>query len=249
MINRNDIVDALEKGLKNQDYVYALWLEGSDGNNTVDGYSDIDIWLDVEDKYINECIIVVEKILNTISPIEFMYNMKHPHPKIEQIIYHLENTSEFLMIDFCWQLNSRDKIYFNINDKIENAKVIFDKADVIGFNEGETEDKAEKTLEVKKEVQYRFSQSVRVMKYVHRGQYLEALYAYNEYVFFSLVKYLRSIYTPDYIGFELLHISQHLPKEYVDKLIYFGQVASLNDIEIKTAEAKRWFGKLLEKYS
>lgn len=249
MINRDDIVDELKSQLINIDYIYAMWLEGSDGNNTVDKYSDIDIWLDVEDEHIKDCIELVEKILASISEIDFMYDMKHPHSKIEQRIYHIEDTSEFLMIDFCWQFHSREKIYFNINDKIENVKIIFDKADVIGFNDEQEADSTDKRHQIKEQVEYRFSQSMRVLKYVHRGQYLEALNAYNDYIFSSMVQFLRSIYTPDYVDFKLLHISQHLPKEYVDRITYFGQIASLYDIEIKTKEAKVWFDKLVKKYS
>ena len=104
-------------------------------------------------------------------------------------------------------------------------------------------------FDIKEKTQYCFSQSVRVLKYVYRGQYLEALYAYNEYVLYSLVKFLRGIYTPEYTNFKLLHISQHLPKEHMDKLIYFGQISSLDDIEVKTKEAKIWFDELLKEYN
>lgn len=48
-INREKIISDLAIGLKEVSFVYAFWLEGSDGTNTVDEYSDIDICIDVED--------------------------------------------------------------------------------------------------------------------------------------------------------------------------------------------------------
>ena len=48
-LDRNYIIDYIKKYAMSKDYVYAMWLEGADGLNQVDEYSDLDFWFDVED--------------------------------------------------------------------------------------------------------------------------------------------------------------------------------------------------------
>lgn len=48
MLNRDEIIEYLKDFAINKEYVYAMWLEGADGVNRVDEYSDIDFWFDVE---------------------------------------------------------------------------------------------------------------------------------------------------------------------------------------------------------
>ena len=48
MINREYIIQYLKDFAFSKDYVLAMWLEGADGLNQVDEYSDIDFWFDVE---------------------------------------------------------------------------------------------------------------------------------------------------------------------------------------------------------
>ena len=48
MIQREEIIDFLKIYSKDKEYVYAMWLEGADGINKVDEYSDIDFWFDVD---------------------------------------------------------------------------------------------------------------------------------------------------------------------------------------------------------
>jgi len=112
-----------------------MWLEGADASGTVDEYSDLDFWVDFEDEYENTVYEAVENALSELAQIDYKYVMKHGHPKIRQRIYHLAGSSEYLMIDFCWQLHSRAENeceYFKGNT-VETAKVIFDKAEVIRF--------------------------------------------------------------------------------------------------------------------
>lgn len=47
MIDRNYIIDYIKKYAESKEYVYAMWLEGSDGLGVVDEYSDLDFWFDV----------------------------------------------------------------------------------------------------------------------------------------------------------------------------------------------------------
>ena len=241
MIDRNIIISALKDNLINLPYINALWLEGSDGNNTVDEYSDIDIWIDFNDENESETFAAAEKILSDISPIDYKYVMDHPHPKIRQTVYHLENTNEYLMIDLCLQLHSREPYQFGKGDTIEAPLVLFDKCNVITFKEYEAPD----NNELLKECIYRYTQHSRVYKYYHRSQYLECYIYYNKYVLEPLIYLLRMIYTPAYTDYYLVHISQHIPDDMRNKLEYFAIIPTFYDIYKKITEAREWFNELL----
>lgn len=247
MVNKEEIIKKLKEKLEPMEYIYAMWLEGADASETSDAYSDIDIYVDFEDEYEEQAIEVVEKVLGEISEIDYKYVMKHGHPKLRQRIYHLKGSNEYLMIDFCWQLHSRDKKEFVYvkNDSIEAAKTIFDKTGVIQYKDYNEEAYKEYNIKRLIECKYRYSQHCRVMKYVHRGMYLEAYAYYNKYVLEPLIDVLRIVYTPAHTNYYLIHISQHIPRSQSERLEYFSQLSSLEDIKKKTAEAEIWFGELL----
>lgn len=224
-----------------------MWLEGADANGTLDDYSDIDIYIDIKDENEVEAIEAVETALSEISEVDYRYIMNHSHPKLRQRIYHLKNTSEYLMIDFCWQLHSRDRdeyIYI-LGNKIEAAKVLFDKDNIIRYKELDLEDYKEYNYNRIEECKYRYTQLCRVIKYVHRNQYPEAYAYYNRYVVNPLIDLLRLIHTPAHAHYYLIHISSHISKD--ERLEYYLKISSVEDISKKIPEAQKWFNELLDK--
>lgn len=57
----------LKTVLEPLDYIYALWLEGADANGTTDEYSDMDIYVDVEDSMEGQAWEKIEKALMQIA--------------------------------------------------------------------------------------------------------------------------------------------------------------------------------------
>ena len=246
MVTKQSLIANLKQQLEPLDYVYALWLEGSDANGTADAYSDIDLWADVADEKEQEAIASVESALRGIAPFDFCHIMTHGHPKIRQRIYHLAGMDPYLMIDFCWQLHSRPRnsYSFDPDDTIETARVIFDKDDVIRFCPRDPLSFAAANQALMSDMTYRMAQHIRVVKYVKRGLFPEAFAAYGQYVLEPLVALLRVIHTPAHTDYGLLHISNHLPQDLAARLAFFVKVGSLSEIEDKTAWAKTWFDEL-----
>jgi hypothetical protein len=245
---KQKIIEKLKEALEPLDYVYALWFEGADANGTADEYSDIDLWADIADEHERDAIEAAENALRELTEFDYKYVMRHGHPQIRQRIYHLKGTSEYLMIDFCWQLHSRpkDSYAYYENDPIEAVKVLFDKDNIIRYKKFDmSEFTAANTLQLE-EMKYRYTQHSRVIKYVHRGHYLEAFAYYQRYVLEPLTCLLRIIYTPAYTDYGYVHISQHIPKDKAERLEYFAKISSLEDIENKTVEAQCWFSELIE---
>lgn len=246
MIERSTIIDYLKNKLEPLEYVYAMWLEGADANGTLDKYSDIDICIDIKDEKESEAIKIVEDALNEIGEVDYKYVMHNGHPKLRQRIYHLKDTSEYLMIDFCWQLHSRDRdeYVYIVGNNIEAAKVLFDKDNIIRYKELDLQDYDEYNVRRLEECKYRYTQHCRVTKYVLRRQFPEAYVYYNRYVVEPLIDLLRLKYTPSHAHFHLIHISSHIPENDRIKLEYFLKISSLEDISRKIPEAQEWFEEL-----
>lgn len=247
MLDRNVIIAKLTEALKPLPFAYAFWIEGADANGTADEYSDIDFWVDFEDEYEDKAIEAVENALSELAEIDYKYVMRHEHPQIRQRIYHLAGTSEYLMIDFCWQLHSRPEYAFHENDNIETARVVFDKRSIIKYKSFDLSEFSEQNRIRLEEAKYRRTQHNRAVKYVWRGQYLEAYAYYNRYVLEPLVDLLRLIYTPAHTEYYFVHITQHIPETERKKLEYFAQIGSISDISERIPQAAEWFDELAER--
>lgn len=247
MITKEQIIDKLRSVLEPLPEVYAFWLEGSDALGTADDYSDIDIWIDVADAFEDQSYEIVETALSELSLIDYKYIEPPGHPKLRQRVYHLAGTSEYLMIDFNWQLHSRPREEYSyiMGSIVESALVLFDKDGIVRFVEYDPlKYKAWNDARLA-ECRYRYTQHARVKKYIHRQQFLESRVYYNRYVLEPLVDVLRIIYTPANADMHFLHISQHLPEAEVRKLEYFAQISSLEDMTARMPEAEAWFDTLL----
>ena len=244
-ISRQEIINKYVSALKPLEYVYAMWLEGSDANGHLDEYSDIDINVDVADEHEAEVFSLVENLFE-LDAIHIISG----YSKHKQRVYHIKGTSEYLMIDFNLQphsCNSQNST-FRYNDNIDVNITLFDKANVIKYVEQNPNEYASEHLYWLKESEYRFSQLCRVHKYTLRNQYPEALIYYNKYVVEPLVMLIRMKYTPSKLEYHMIHISQHIPKDELEKLNKLLQVSSVSDIANNLEFAKKWYNELRTVY-
>lgn len=246
-MDRQTIIDALKENFEGNPSVHAFWLEGADAHDRVDQYSDIDIWLDVSDGKEDEILDEVEKNLTSLASLDFAYEKDHAHPKIRQKFFHLHGTPEYLIIDVCLQSHSRE-FWYTKGHADEKVKVVFDKERVIQFREldGEkfTRELQQRVEELKKT--YHFFQAW-VKKELHRSNFLEAFYYYQQWSIEPLVELLRVQHQPTKKDFYLKHISLDLPKAIVDRLERLVQVNSLEDLRQKSQQANALFEETMEK--
>ena len=249
MISKDMITKTLRQALEPLPYIRAFWLEGADAAGTADEYSDVDYWVDFQDAWEEQAIEAVERALSGLAEIDYRYICNHDHPKIRQRIYHLADTSEYLMIDFCWQLHSRPREEYSYyeNDSVEAAKAIFDKDGIVHYQPMDLSRFTARNEERLRQAHYRRTQHCRVLKYIRRNQYLEAYAYYNRYVLEPLIDLLQLIHTPAYADYYLIHISRHIPGQDRERLEFFAQIASLEDMEAKIPQAAEWFDELAER--
>ena len=248
MLGRDQIIKHLKDFAIAKDYVFAMWLEGADGLNKVDEYSDIDFWFDVEknhqEPFLYECVEELRKLGEIDSRVD------NVRSDIAQSNIHLANTSEYLDLDICVQsheLRGADATSFYEGDIAERPLVIFDKSNIITFKKRGDLD----TEQIKKTfsgAKNRILQESRVKKYINRGQYLEAYLKYLENIANPLVTIARLIYTPNHYDYELCHISDHLPKEVVKQLEKLYQVKSLDDISENLMVARSLLASFEEQF-
>ena len=124
--------------------------------------------------------------------------------------------------------------------------VIFDKDEVIQFEEADAQEIIKNKENCKQECDYRYSQHLRVRKYISRGTFPESYAYYNKFVIEPLVMLLRLKYTPLYPYHYLLHISMHMPRMVVARLEKLIQVKSLDEMEVRIKDAEEWYQELHE---
>lgn len=245
-IMREAVIVQLVKVLEPQPWSHALWLEGADALGAVDAYSDLDCWLDVEDAQIETAIRTVDQALQALGALDMNETYVHAHPQIRQKIYHLQGSSPYLLIDFCWQLHSRPaaESQFLRGDRVETVQILFEKSPVIHFLEPEQIEPVQMDAATLNEMQQRLRQSCRPQKYVLREQFPEALVYYNKYLIEPLVYLLRLRYTPRYPDMHLIHISRHIPTQDLQRLESLLRNGSLADLGRNIPAAVRWFHEL-----
>jgi predicted nucleotidyltransferase len=243
--SRQELIGALADILQDDPSVHAMWLEGSDACGTSDQYSDIDIWLDVEDGKADAVLVSMKAVLAGIGPLDYEYRPEHPHPQIRQAFFHVQGTSEFMVVDVCIQDHSRPSA-FRKDFADHQVKVVFDKCGVIAFEEVDRADFERQLSRRVEELEKSFPLSrVGVRKGIMRGDYLEALDYYQGQMLKSLVEILRIKHQPRKHEYDLKHIRRDLPKQIVASLEDLFVVSSVADIESKSSQAEELFHETL----
>lgn len=189
---RDSIIAALTAELRRLPFVHAFCEGGSAAFDRVDEWSDIDLYIVVDDAAVPQTFLAVEKILASLSPIRINHPVSWPPATgIHQRFYHLEGSSEFLVVDLAvFAASAQDK--FLAREIHGDPAVIFDKdgttrapaLDKEGFVRGLLERR--RRLAQQMELFGPF-----VKKELLRGNDLEAIEFYRVYVLRFLVEALR----------------------------------------------------------
>jgi hypothetical protein len=233
---RQEIIDTLEFVLGSRDTVLALWLEGADANTTVDEYSDLDLSCAVKPGYMDEIEELTREVLSSFDVLDQDYITVDESDR-RQIVFHIANSSPYLLIDFDLLVDCGSTFYRN--DNIEKPKVIFDRANVIHYVDEITPDFTSRILELDEVVW----QSVRVEKYIIRGNLIEAFGYYQKYILSPLLEILRMRYTPLHTGYGIVHMSRDFPQGVVRQVEKLYLFSSLDELENNCREALNWYYK------
>lgn len=232
------IIEHIRSKLEPRGDVYAFWVEGSGPQGYGDEFSDIDLWLSVDDEKKFSIYDDIEQILKEIAPIDFRYVVKKSGD-LGQNVYHLQGMSEFFTIDINTQGISRD-VY--LVRGIDDAQIIFDKQNVVKFKEREA---PSYSIDAKRDKLRGFYEQMRpnVLKNIRRGKKLEALYYYH-LILRHATKFLRIKYGwHEKTDFDLKHIYRDIPKEEIERLEQFYDIRA-SDIEEALPDIEEWINNL-----
>jgi hypothetical protein len=245
-LTRDIMIQTLVNALEPLDYVHAFWEGGAAALNRIDEWSDIDLYLVVDDKKVDETFLAVEKALKSLSPIKQKYEVPHPPESgLFQAFYRMEGASEYLVIDLAvLTLSSPDKFlepeihgdavfFFNKSGKVKVPPL--DKNAMIG-----------KLLKRLERLRTRFDVfNSFVQKEINRGNYLEAMDFYRVLTLGSLVGALRMKYSPLHHDFGTHHIHYEIPSEEIRKLKHLFFVKDEKDLQEKYLEGAKWFREIM----
>ncbi len=247
-VTRDTIIKTLVNALKPLDYTHALYEGGAIAFNRLDEWSDIDLYLVVDDDKVDEAFLVVEKALKMLSPIKQKYEVKQlPWPGVSQAFYKLERASEYLLIDFAVlklscpekflepEIHGKPVFYFNKSNMIKTA----------ALDKGSLNKSLQERLARLKD---RFAMfNIFVQKEINRGNFVEAVGLYYSLALGSIVDALRIKHSPFHHDFKTRYIQYELPEEIIEKLENLYFVRDKKDLEKKYREATEWFKEIVAK--
>lgn len=243
MVKREHIIQRLKETLEPQRFIYALWLEGADALKTLDDYSDIDVWLDVEPPKIQEAFTLIREALLNLGALALEFDVHHPDAFIEQRFFQLQNSSKFLLVDVCIQSHERTTLF---NPELDAVKVLFDKATVIRFGKPIPVCILERVKRLKEAY---LLYSIRLEKYLIRAEYLSANSTYQTYIFTILIELLRLKYCPLKAAYGTKDIYSDLPLAVCKRLETLQNFSSLSDLETQSKDVNHWTQTLISDLS
>ena len=245
-LTRKIVIQTLVDALEPLDYIHAFWEGGAAAFDRIDEWSDIDLYVVVDDEKVDEAFLAVEKALKTLSPIKQKYEVMHPPESgIFQAFYRLEDANEYLVIDLAvLKLSSPDKF---LEPEIHgNAVFYFNKSNGIKPPPLDKDALVRKLQKRFERLKARFGMfNIFIQKEINRGNLLEALDFYRAYTLAALVESLRIKYNPFHHDFRMHYIHYELPSETIKKLERLYFIVDEKDLQEKYDEASKWFNEIM----
>ena len=240
-LTRDIIIATLVRALKPLNYAHAFYEGGAAAFNRIDEWSDIDLYLVVDNQKVKNAFAIVEKTLKSLSPIKQKLEIPQtPWQGVSQAFYKLKNASDYLLIDFCvLNLNASEKF---LEPKMHGKVVFyFNKSGKIKPPRFDSEAFAKKVEERVKRLETRLEMfNAFVQKEISRGNYLEAVDLYHVVTLATLYEALRIKHNPIHHEFRTRYIHYELPPLVVEKLEQLSFVKDEKDLQKKFREATSW---------
>jgi hypothetical protein len=244
VIGRDEILRVLDRALSPRPEVQAMWEGGAAALGRVDGYSDLDLQVAVDDSQVEAIWPVIESALSALSPIEIKYELPRPtwHGHA-QAFYRLRDTSPYLLLDLVVMKASAEEKF--LTPEIHGRVVVhFDKSGVVKPTPLDRQLLAGR-LRARQATLVATFELFRVLtwKEIHRGHDLEALAYYQSFTLRPLVELLRIRHVPERHGFFLRYVDHDLPPEVVARLRPLAFVADLAALRTAQETAEHFFAE------
>ena len=239
---RSIIIDHLIRTLEPLASVHALWEAGAASFDRIDQWSDLDLYVVVQDEVVEDTFSSIEQALSVLSEIDARLRLPEPtwHGH-SQAFYRLKDASPFLFLDIVvMKRSSRDKfLQYRIHGK---PVVHFDKIGIVRDESVDPESFHSELLARLAILKTKFELfQVLVLKELNRGNYIEALSYYILCTYRPLVEVLRMKYCPYHHDFFTSYIYYDLPENVVKRLHCLYFVPDHEQLETRRVQAEAWF--------
>ncbi|MFX0088641.1 MAG: hypothetical protein ACFFA1_03545 [Promethearchaeota archaeon] len=246
IVTRDKVLKALVKFLEPLDYIHAFWEGGAAAYKRIDEWSDMDIYIVVDDEKVDDTFLAVEKALESLSPIKQKYDVPQTGWEgVYQAFYRLEDASEYLVIDLAvLKLSSPDKL---LEPEVHGDAVFyFNKFGKIQIPAFDKESFDKKMYDRLKRLQERIRMfNSLVQKEINRSNYLEAVDLYYRLTLATLVEVLRIKYSPIHYDFQMRYVHYELPPKMINKLHKLYFVEDEKDLQKKYRKATSWIYEIV----
>lgn len=246
-VTRQAIIEPLIAALQPLDYVHAMWEAGAAAFNRIDKWSDIDLYVVVDDEYVENLVSEIEKTVRTFSGYDITFRLPEPtwHGH-SQVFYRLKKAGPFLLLDIAiMKKSSKDKF---LQYKIHGVPIVhFDKSGIVKDDPVDVDaflEKLKKRLETLRTTFSLFL--VFVLKELNRGNDMTALSFYMSYAMRPLIELLRIKYCPYHYNFHTYYIDYELAPEIAKRLRTLFFVTEPQKIRSFLPEVERWFMEEIE---
>jgi hypothetical protein len=241
-LTRETIIETLTSSLKPLHYIHAFWEAGAISWNRVDEWSDIDLYIAVNDDKVEDTFQAVERALKSLSPIKQKYDVPETgFPGVSQAFYKLENTSEYLIIDLAVLKLSAPDMFLE-PEMHGNPLFHFNKSSCIKVPSLDKETFNKKLGARMAKLQARIDMFNNfVQKEINRRNFLEAIEMYYNITLASLVEALRMKHYPIHYEFRMRYVHYEFPQKVISRLQTLYLVKDFDDLREKYREATIWF--------
>ena len=239
-ITRETIIQEIAADLGSQDYILAIWLEGSDGTGSLDEYSDIDMVCYTKEGFGEAALSRLDDCIGRMGTVDIAYEQPGRPANNRYKVYHIIGTPDHLLIDVTVQSESMPVAFIH-EDLTVVPVVLIDKAGIVKMAHVESAAHLSRLRQQWLQAQAIYSQRSRAVKYTKRGLFLESMIYYQKYVLQPLVDVLRILHTPYQADCYLVHGSRDFPADVVLTLEYLYGVKTVQDIAERIEAADELF--------
>jgi predicted nucleotidyltransferase len=229
------IVDELKELMEQDTAVHAMWIAGSVAEGYADKFSDVDIWLDIDDGQDEAMFNSIEKFLESKGKLDVNFS-EGLTPPYSHKVYHLAHMNPYHFIEITLHSHS-DKM--NVFTRLRKIKVMFDKD---GTTEFEPFDETSYNQMLKERKQFLIEKialgELSVTKEITRRQFMDALHNYQFWLVESVIELARIKHAPLKVTYGLKQGTRDLPEDIRKKVESLYVIKSLDDLSNKIKEVK-----------
>lgn len=246
MIPRDAIVRRIKDSLEPLPFVRAYWEGGAIGYDALDEWSDLDLYVVVDDEKVEEAFVAVENALSSLSPIKQKYDIgKTGMQGVFQAFYKLRDASDYHLIDLAVLQTSAPDKYL---EPIVHGRAVFHFNKDAGLSSPNLDRGAmiQRLSSRLERLEARFAMfGTFIHKEMNRHNYIEAVDLYRIVLLDSIVELLRIQHYPPHHDFKMRYVHRELPPDVVKRLQELSFVKDEKDLETKIVQASDWFLEIL----